>query len=190
MCMSKLLVSLLSTACLVPAEGLSHPETRDNRPLAAIAGNYYYGNGLGTNCYLDVQPEGRFSFIWRACLGVYGQNEGGAKVVKDHLILTPEQPNDSIGCGTATDFIPVRWGDRLYLVPQDAGKAFCSQVNEGSEPRSNVHNHVYLRRGDWEKKVTGLPVVPKEWESLLQKKPVDRQKWFRRLTGRSVTPTP
>ena len=53
MCMSKLLVSLLSTTCLVPAESLSHPEARDNRPLAAIAGNYYYGDGLGINCYLD-----------------------------------------------------------------------------------------------------------------------------------------
>ena len=59
---------------------------------------------------------------------------------------------------------------------KEAGKAFCSLVNEGLEPRSNVHGRFYLRKGDWEKKVTGLPIVPKEWESLLQKKPVDRQK--------------
>jgi hypothetical protein len=177
MCISKLVVSLLSTACLVPAESLSHPEVRDNRSLAGIIGSYYYGDGLGMNCYLDVKPEGRFSFIWRGCLGVYGQNQGGAKVVKDHLILTPEQPNEPGGFGgTATDFIPVQWGERLYLVPKDAAKAFCSLVNEGREPRSNVHGRFYLRRGDWEKKVTGLPIVPKEWESLLQKKPVDRQK--------------
>ncbi len=156
---------------------LSHPEDRDNRPLAGIIGSYYHGNGLGINCYLDVKPEGRFSFLWRGCLGVYDKNEGGAKVVKNHLILTPEQPNDpSDSGGTPTDFVPVRWGERLYLVPKDAGKAFCSLVNEGWEPRSNIHGHVYLRRGDWEKKVTGLPIVPKEWESLFQQKPVDRQK--------------
>jgi len=177
MCMSKLVVSLLSTACLVPAESVSQPEDRDNRSLAAIAGNYYYGDGLGMNCYLDVKPEGRFSFLWRGCLGVYGKNEGGAKIVNDHLILTPEQPNDSIGCGgTPTDFVPVRWGDRLYLVPREAGQRFCNEVNEGLEPRSNVHGRFHLRKGDSKKKVTGLPIVPKEWESLLQKKPVDRQK--------------
>jgi len=175
--MSKLVVSLLSTACLVPAESLSQPEARDNRPLAGISGSYYYGDGLGVNCSLVVKSEGRFSFIWRGCLGVYDQNQGGAKVVKDHLILTPEQPNESKGFGgTPTDFILVCWGDRLYLVPKDAGKAFCSLVNEGGEPRSNVHGNFYLRRGDWEKKVTGLPIVPKEWESLLQKKQVDRPK--------------
>ncbi len=49
-------------------------------------------------------------------------------------------------------------------------------MNEGWEPRSNVHSYVYLIEGDWEKKVTGLPIVPKEWESLFQQKPVDRQK--------------
>ena len=70
---------------------------------------------------------------------------------------------------------PSGGGEPLYLVPKDAGKAFCSLVNKGLEPRSDVHGRFYLRRGDWEKKVTGLPIVPKDWESLLQKKPVDRQ---------------
>jgi hypothetical protein len=175
--MSKLVISLLLTACPVPVESRSHPEARDNKPLAGISGSYYYGDGLGINCSLVVKSEGRFSFIWRGCLGVYGKNEGIARVVKDHLILTPEQPNDATGFGgTPTDFIPVRWGDRLYLVPKDAGKGFCSLVNEGLEPRSMPHGNFYLRRGDEGKEVTGLPNVPKEWESLLQKKPVGHQK--------------
>ena len=145
--------------------------------IGAIAGSYYYGNGLGTNCSLVVKPEGRFSFIWRGCLGVYGKNEGIARVENDHLILTPEQPNDSEGCGgTPTDFIPVRWGDRLYLVSAKAGKAFCDEVNRGWEPRSNSHGNFYLRQGDSRKEVIGFPIVPKEWESLLQKTPIERQK--------------
>ena len=177
MCMSKLVFSVLSTACLVPVESLSHPEARDNKTLGGISGSYYYGNGLGTNCSLVVKSEGRFSFVWRGCLGLYGRNQGGAKVVKDHLILTPEQPNESEGFGgTPTDFIPIRWGDRLYLVPKDAGKGFCDAVNRGWEPGSGSHGNFYLRRGDDGKKVTGLPKVPNEWESLLQKEQVGRQK--------------
>jgi hypothetical protein len=145
--------------------------------LGAIVGSYYYGNGLGTNCYLDVKPEGQFSFLWRGCLGVYGKNEGIARVENDHLILTPEQTNDSRGFGgTPTDFVPVRWGERLYLVPQEAGKAFCIEVHEGIEPRSNVHGRFYLRKGDSKKKVTGFPIVPKEWEPMLQKKPLEHPK--------------
>ena len=177
MCMSKLVISLLSTACLVPAESLSHPEARHNTTLAAVAGSYYYGDGLGMNFSLVVKPEGRFSFIWRGCLGVYGKNEGGAKVVNDHLILTPEQPNESRGIRRIpTDLVPVRWGERFYLVPKEAGKGFCYEVNKDREPRSNPHGDYYLREGDWGKKVTGLPNVPKEWESLLQQKPIEHPK--------------
>jgi type 1 glutamine amidotransferase len=147
------------------------------KPLAAIVGDYYHGDGLGVNCSLAIKPEGRFSFVWRGCLGVYGQNQGGATVVDDHLILRPEQPNDSTGFGgTPTDFVPVRWGERLYLVPKQAGMGFCSLVNEGWEPRSMPHGNLYLRKGYEEKEVTGLPMVPKDWEPMLQKKPIGRQK--------------
>jgi len=164
-------------ACLVQAENLTHLEPRGDSSLAEIAGDYYLGNGLGVNCSLVVKPEGRFSFIWRGCLGVYGMNQGGAKVVKGHLILTPEQPNKEEGFGcTVTDFIPVRWGERLYLVPKDYGNGFCSDVNRGREPRSGSLGNFYLREGDWKKKVTGLPDVPKEWEALLQKKSIEHQK--------------
>jgi hypothetical protein len=175
--MSKLVVSLLSTACLVPAETLSHPEARHNTTLPAVAGSYYYGDGLGMNFSLVVKPEGRFSFIWRGCLGVYDKNEGGARVVNDHLILTPEQPNESRGNRRIpTDLVLVHWGERLYLIPKEAAKGFCYEVINDREPRSNPHGEYYLREGDWGKKVTGLPNVPKEWESLLQKKPFDHKK--------------
>jgi hypothetical protein len=145
--------------------------------IGALAGNYYYGDGLAINCSLVVKPEGRFSFRWRGCLGLYGMNEGSAKIESNHLILTPEQPNDSTGFGgTLTDFVVVRWGDRLYLIPKEDGKRFCNEVKLGREPRSKLHGSFYLRRGDCDKKVTGLPTVPKEWESWLQKQPLERVK--------------
>jgi hypothetical protein len=129
------------------------------------------------NFLLVVKPEGRFSFIWRGCLGLYARNEGGAKVVNDLLILTPEGPNESRGIRRiATDLIPVRWGERFYLVPEEAGKSFCAEVNSHREPRSTRFGDYYLRDGDWGKKVTGMPNVPREWESLLQKKPIENSK--------------
>ena len=84
---------------------------RPGGPVAAVAGDYYFGDGLGVNCSLKVEPGGRFSFGWRGCLGVYDQNTGQAKVEVGHLILKPEKPNVREGFrGTATDLIPVRWG--------------------------------------------------------------------------------
>jgi hypothetical protein len=94
--------------------------------------------------------------------------------VNDHLILVPELPNEPEGFGgLPTDFIPIHWGERLYLVSTNAGKGFCHAVNRGTEPRSNPHGKFYIRRGDWAKKLTGLPNVPTVWQSWLQKKPAE-----------------
>ncbi len=37
--------------------------------IATVAGEYYYGDGLGMNCSLTITQEGRFSFKWQGCEG-------------------------------------------------------------------------------------------------------------------------
>ena len=158
---------------LAPAGEAARRGDRPENTVAAIAGDYYFGDGLGVNCSLKLGPDGRFSFGWRGCLGVYDQNAGAAKVEAGHLILKPERPNVREGFrGTATDFIPVRWGGRLYLIPEGDGREFCNAVNQGTEPRDRVHGRYYLRRDDWEKKVKGRPDLPKAWEPLLLRGPL------------------
>ncbi len=115
---------MLLAPCLAPLADVSTSRDQSQKSLKAIAGDYYFGDGLGFNCSLAVKPEGRFTFLWRGCLGVYGRNEGGAKIVNGHLVLTPEQPNDSKGFGgTPTDFIPVHWGERLVFGPKRGWEA-------------------------------------------------------------------
>ncbi len=168
---------MLLVPYLASLADVSPSQDQPQKAPKAIVGDYYFGDGLGLNCSLAVKPEGCFTFLRRGCLGVYGRNQGGAKFVNGHVILTPEQPNDSKGFGgTPTDFIPVRWGERLYLVPKDDGKRFCDDVIQGWEPRSDAHGFYYLRRGDWGKKVKGLPNVPNEWRPFLQKKPTEPEK--------------
>src|SRR3954452_14883212 len=41
--------------------------------LKAIAGEYYFGDGTGVNCSLNVHQRGTFSFQWRGCLGTYDE---------------------------------------------------------------------------------------------------------------------
>jgi hypothetical protein len=156
-------VTLLLATVLIPPG--SNPLTNS---VASVAGDYYYGDGLGINCSLSIKPDGHFAFRWTGCLGVYDQNTGGATVVARHLILTPDRPNVREGFrGTATDFHVVPWGDRLYLVPEKDRQAFCNAINQGREPRFNLHGRFHVRRGDWEKKVAGLPDVPESWRPLL-----------------------
>src|SRR5207249_8391136 len=116
--------------------------------------------------------QGKFAFIWQGCLGTYGENNGSARVRDGVLHISPAKPNDPENSGTPTDFFPVRWGTRIYLIPTNNVVEFCSSVNQGSEPRRGVHGDYYLRRNDWAKAVAGGPSVPKQWTRYLLDKPV------------------
>jgi hypothetical protein len=175
--MSRIRVSLLLTlsACSVYADDQPRKPTTTDPPretIAALAGEYYHGDGLGMNMRLEIMPDGRFSFTWRGCLGLYAASDGRAKLVNGRLILKPENPSREDQFGVATEYIPVRWGKRRYLISRDQMKSFCNDVNLGSEPRRGLHGLFYLRVGDQAQKVTGRPNVPRDWEAFLLKAPV------------------
>jgi hypothetical protein len=173
MSVSMLTVLLTSSVCLYQPWEIPPRSGPTTGTLTTVAGDYYFGDGLGVNCSLSIKLDGHFDFRWRGCLGVYDLNTGSATVVAGHLILTPERPNVREGFrGTATDFHLISWGDRLYLVPETERAAFCNAVNQGNEPRSDMHGRFHLRANDPAKKVTGLPAVPDTWRPLLLKKPL------------------
>lgn len=43
---------------------------------------------------------------------------------------------------------PVRWGDRMYLVPPSQAVRFCQAIADGTEPRGVSAGVVFLRKGD------------------------------------------
>lgn len=141
-----------------------------------IAGDYYYGDGLGVNCGMEITPDGRFFFTWSGCLGVYDRNKGGVTATADALILHPKRPNRGGGFrGTPTVLIPVKWNDRMYLIPTEKMMKFCDMINVGFEPRKNRRGLFYMRRQDWEKPCTGLPAVGASWASCLHPKQVQNE---------------
>src|SRR3989338_6088573 len=84
-----------------------------------VAGQYFLGDGLGVNNYLKLTENGNFSFKWHGCLGMYDENEGPYVIENGILVLSPQRPNIKKGFqGTPTRFLPIHWGDRLYLVPE------------------------------------------------------------------------
>jgi hypothetical protein len=136
----------------------------DSVVLKDIAGDYYFGDGLGVNCSLTVTAKGKFTFQWNGCLGTYDENKGSASINMGVLHIAPQKPNRRDGFrGTPTEFYPVRWGARLYLVPTNDIIEFCSDFNQGSEPRRGNRGQHYLRRSDADKPVSGKPAVPEQW---------------------------
>jgi hypothetical protein len=138
------------------------------------AGAYYSGDGRGVNVSLVIAPIAGYVFEWHGCLGLYDRNYGEATWNDGRISLSFTFQNDRKGFqGIASDFIPVAWGPRRYLIPADDIVGFCNDVNGGREPRDRSHGHYLLRRGDENSPVDGDPALPNEYQAYLLPKPVE-----------------
>ena len=138
---------------------------------SSVVGEYYQGDGTGTNWYLSLKPDDQYSFKWVGCLGEYGQSEGQWSVEGGQLKLHARKT-----AGMA-EKLPgmyeiIRWGDRTYLVPSGEMIAFCNYINQGSEPRAGAHGSVFLKDGDWNQEAAGRPTLPARFLAFLLAKPV------------------
>jgi hypothetical protein len=136
------------------------------------AGNYYKGDGLGSNVTLDIGPENGFVFQEHGCVGVYDRNMGSISE-SDGMLKLGFAFSRSKRSVVPAELIPVRWGERAYLISPDEMPKFCDSVNRGREPRNDVHGEFLLRRGDENKRVNAFPGVPPEFRKLLLKHRID-----------------
>jgi hypothetical protein len=161
------------------------------------AGQYYSGDGLGVNITLMLAPKNGFTVVWHGCLGLYDQNYGAVKWDGNlaKLSFALDLTNGYIG-RYASEYKPIRWGKRIYLIPADEIIGFCNAINSRSEPRDKVHGSFFLRWGDENKKVSGKPELPDEFMAYLLDKPVDATivsvnsapiKSFKNILGDTIT---
>jgi hypothetical protein len=155
-------------------------ENRIKEELAQLkdnqwAGEYYYGDGLGVNVELIIAPKSGFVFTWHGCLGLYDLNYGNVEWTDRKIKLLFEHSNKRKGFqGIAPELIPVKWGERHYLIPSNEVVKFTNAVNGGFEPCSMFfcNRRFLMKRGDEKKKVKGQPNVPEEYRVYLLKKPI------------------
>jgi hypothetical protein len=139
-----------------------------NSSISDLVGTYYWGDGLGFNMTLNIEADGRFSFKWTGCLGTYAQSQGTATCENGTVALKPETKSKDL----PSVLLPIRWGERLYLIEQDKLLDFCNAINQSEEPRKDIHGNVYIRVGDEHKPVSCAPALPGEWSSFLLPEPV------------------
>jgi len=165
--------TLVSSFCILAIASGSFASAADSVALKDIAGEYRFGDGLGARFMLTLAAGGKFTFQWNGCLGTYDHNQGSASIQDGILHIAPEKPNLRDGFRvTPTEFYPVRWGARMYLISTNEIVQFCNEVNQGSEPRNGPLGHYYLRRNDMNKPVTGTPAVPEPWTKFVLEQPV------------------
>lgn len=142
-------------------------------PKEAWAGDYYQGDGLGMNVRMLVSPVG-VATTWHGCLGLYGANEGSIRVdSSSSLRFAFNKPNEDKFGGFPGQVVPVRWGERRYLIPPDRMQDFVEAINQGFEPRPRGMGMFLLAEGDEGKPVAGLPSLP--------------QSYLRKIRDRAVT---
>lgn len=162
-----------------PAQGMpaSTPRPALRFDAAELPGRYYLGDGLGVNCTLTLQANGRFEFKWTGCLGEYDQNAGKWTLDGDVMVLTPERPNKRNGFrGMGVRFVPVRWGGRTYLVDEHEMPGFCAAASGETLPRADdLHGLDYLKlvgSGSSVPPVDGTPLIPERYREFYEKGPV------------------
>lgn len=110
------------------------------------AGKYHMGDGLGVNVSLSLSPEAGFTFEWHGCMGLYDRNYGNVTSSEGVIRLHPIFENEQQGLrGIATEFTPVRWGDRRYLVPPNEMIEFCNKVNQRTKRPAILSVRQYCR---------------------------------------------
>lgn len=136
------------------------------------AGSYYHGDGLGRNAGLDLAPQKGVAFSVSGDLGLYDLNYGEVAVEENILKFSfALEHQDSINL--SAEYVPVPWGDRVYLIPPQRMIEFCCEINAKKEPRKKAYGSFFLRREDWKKPVEGKPKLPEKYMPYLLDKPVD-----------------
>jgi hypothetical protein len=128
---------------------------------------------LGFAWSLRIEADGRFSYSWSGCVGTYDENEGIVRSESERLLFSAVRPVSSdTPFPFPAEWLPVRWGERLYLVPANGVVGFVNQINLGREPRRGEAGFSVLRKDDWEKPAPGLPSLPPAFLKLLLAQPV------------------
>ncbi len=166
------LTGLLLPVLIGPDRDYSHrfppANASASNGFGAIAGEYTQGDGLGLSWALSILPDGRYSFRWSGCAGVYNRESGFSKRVGEYLLLSSVAP---IEPQIPRLFLPVKWGRRTYLIPPEELEQFSDAIIKGDEPRNEgARGHFYVV--GLAEPVGGVPELPEPWATFLRKNAV------------------
>jgi hypothetical protein len=120
----------------------------------------------GMSGYLAISPNQGAALISGPCILMYGNRNSVRQNEKGWLELSPEENKEFGYRAFDGALVPVNWGSRRYLIPEEDLERFTTDINLGEEPRnasngrSGMH---YLKVGDEDKPVSVLPDLPAKY---------------------------
>ncbi|MCL2623137.1 MAG: hypothetical protein FWD31_05650 [Planctomycetaceae bacterium] len=139
------------------------------------AGTYHIIIHLGEHCTLDIAPDAGYAYTCFSSDQVdengnllCDQNYGSVTWENGYLKFSHTLASDGNDFASSTEFIPIAWEKRLYLVPANKVIDFCNAVN------ARYPLFAFLLRNDFKTKPdTGVPEVPEEFKPYLLDDPVE-----------------
>jgi hypothetical protein len=101
----------------------------------------------------------------------HDQNYGSVTWEDGRIKLLPTLENEGYVHECATEFVPVPWGNRLYLVPADKMLDFCNSFKE-RQIFCFVRADSRIKPKMWREDYVGKPDVPDEFKPYLLDEPV------------------
>jgi len=135
-------------------------------PFQDIVGTYYCGD-MFYSFRLTILANARFEAKVGGCFGS-STGRGSLESQNDFMILETRSLNPLAKGNGRIRLLPIRWGNRLYLVQERSLDGFCAAVARGVEPRKKLYQgHFYAHAGDWSRAVEGDPSLPSHWQDVL-----------------------
>jgi hypothetical protein len=118
---------------------------------------------MGANVTIVMAPDHGFASIWSGCSGIYGRSFGSVTQQGGRLLLNHEVPNRPGVFGNFPNvLVPIRHGERLYLVGEEQVEGFVNAVDTGSEPCEEYCLGFFLRDSDRFATSSRIPDLPSE----------------------------
>lgn len=134
-----------------------------------------YSSLLYTTVSLTIflSPNGEFATSYYNCSQPWTERVNFGKFTFENNILRlqPELSSDKQNAFKFSDeqltFVPVKWDEHHFLIPQNKLKNFAYSANFDSDIDSFLH-----KSSDYDKSRKGLPNLPVQYKSYLTRKPI------------------
>ena len=158
-------LTILPTKTSAPSAKLLFPAER-------LIGIYYFGDGLGVNCTLELKKDHTFSFRWRGCLGEYDKNHGKWGLDGDVVVLDPELPNEQRGFqGLNVRFVPMIAHGQLLLADENGAPRAASLLKNFKVREQYAHGSDFLLTNSVPESRDGW-LCPARYRDFLENGPV------------------
>lgn len=136
----------------------------------------WVGEYRGHMAIFSLAPSAGF-FYFQGSDYIYSSCAWGSVKDSDGAITLVPDPSVPIEAtrGLAIEWMPVKWGDRRYIIPKDGILDFVNSVNNGYEPAYRIPGvgaSFLNKAGDEDRRVSGFPEVPTVYLRYLLKTPI------------------